>query len=172
MVDKNSVVEMRIWAPEFKLPCELDPRFTYVEINDLSLKSDLEEIIKSIDEVLSDWDTRPDLDNLQKRFDVGCSCFLQYFEGNICGWFWTCDFLTYDWIKKEKELPTPNSNYSGGTYVIKKNAPRTAGLQLYAYCISKVMSRTDYGYAYVDDWNKAPIRLNFNCGAKVIDNLI
>lgn len=172
MVDKNEVLEMRIWAPEFKLPCELDSRFSYIEINSFSHESELTEIIESINETLPDWDTRPDINNLKKRFDAGCSCFLQYFEGTISGWFWTCDFLTYDWINKIKELPTPNSNYSGGTYVIKKKAPIVAGLQLYAYCIQAVMSRTDYGYAYVDKWNKAPIRLNFNCGATVIDNLI
>lgn len=172
MVNKKDVVQMRIWAPEFKLPCEIDSRYTYVEVSDLSYKSDLEKIIKSINEELSDWKDRPDLENLQKRFDAGCSCFIQYFKGEVCGWFWTCDFLTYDWIKKEKELPTPNSNYSGGTYVIKKVAPRNAGYQLYAYCVREVMSRTDYGYAYVDKWNKAPIRLNFNCGATFINNLL
>ena len=110
--------------------------------------------------------------NLKKRFDVGCSCFIQYFKGEVSGWFWTCNFLTYDWVEKVKDLPTLNSNYSGGTYVIKKVAPRNAGYQLYAYCIQKVMSRTDYGYAYVDKWNKAPIRVNFNCGATYVDKLL
>jgi len=110
MVNKKDVVQMRIWAPEFKLPCELDSRYTYVEVTDLSYKSDLKKIIESINEELSDWKDRPDLENLQKRFDVGCSCFIQYFKGEVCGWFWTCNFLTYDWIEKVKDLPTPNSN--------------------------------------------------------------
>ena len=171
-MNKADYVQMRIFAPEFKMPCELDDRYSYIEISEYSHEKDLLEIIDSINETLSDWKDRTDIDNLKKRFDVGCSCFIQYFKGEVSGWFWTCDFLTYDWIKKVKELPTPNSNYSGGTYVIKKVAPRNAGYQLYAYCIQKVMSRTDYGYAYVDKWNKAPIRLNFNCGATYIDNLL
>lgn len=171
-MNKDEVVQMRIWAPEFKMPCRLDEDYSYIELTEYDRESDLKKIVESIDNRLSDWDGRPDLDNLKKRFEAGSSCFLQYYKGEISGWFWTCDFLTYDWIEKVKDLPTPNSNYSGGTYVRKEIAPPRAGLQLYAYCIREVMSRSEYGYAYVDIWNKAPIRLNFNCGAKYIDNLL
>lgn len=172
MMNKDDVVQMCIYAPEFKMPVRLDEDFTYVELTKYDREDDLKTIVDGIDDKLSDWEGRPDLENLKKRFKAGCSVFLQYYKGQVSGWFWTCDFLTYNWIEKVKELPTPNSNYSGGTYVIKSITPPRAGLQLYAYCIKEVMSRTDYGYAYVDKWNKASIRLIFNCGAHYVDNLL
>lgn len=172
MVNKKDVLEMRIWSPEFKLPCKLDSRFSYIEIDHFTRESDLQKIIESIELTLPEWESKPNINNVKKRFDVGCTCILQYFEETIIGWFWTCDFVTYDWVNKVKDLPTSNSNFSGGTYVIKNKAPNIAGLQLYSYCIQEVMSRTDYGYAYVDKWNKASIRLQYNCGATVIDNLL
>lgn len=172
MVSKEQVLEMRIWAPEFKLPCKLDKNFTYIEINEYTKKSDLNEILESINKTLPDWNNKPTHKNLKDRFKAGCSCILQYYNKSITGWFWTCNFVTYDWVKKIKELPTLNSNFSGGTYIIKEKSPNNAGLQLYSYCIREVMSRTDYGYAYVDRWNKASIRLQYNCGATVINNLL
>lgn len=172
MVDKSTVVQMCIHAPEFKMPVKLDDKFEYIELSNFDKEEDLKILLTSIDQKLSDWEDRPDLDNLKKRFEAGCSVFLQYYKNKICGWFWTCDFLTYDWVNKIKDLPTPDSNYGGGAYVIKSVAPSNTGIQLYTYSLGKILSRNDYVYGYIDKWNKAPIRLNLNCGAHYINNLL
>ena len=140
-MNKDEVVQMRIWAPEFKMPCRLDEDYSYIELTEYDRESDLKKIVESIDNKLSDWDDRPDLDNLKKRFEEYQNVLLVSYniikEKYLVG-FGLVTSLTYDWIEKVKDLPTPNSNYSGGTYVRKEIAhSKKAGLQLYNYVYEK-----------------------------------
>lgn len=70
-MNKDEYVQMRIFAPDFKMPCELDDRYSYIEISEYSHEKDLLEIIDSINETLSDWKDRPDIDNLKKDLMLG-----------------------------------------------------------------------------------------------------
>ena len=50
------------------MPCRLDEDYSYVELTEYDRESDLKKIVKSIGTRLSDWEDRPDLDNLKKDF--------------------------------------------------------------------------------------------------------
>ena len=56
MVNKDDVVQMCIYAPEFKMPVRLDEDYTYVELTQYSREDDLKTIVDSIDVKLSDWE--------------------------------------------------------------------------------------------------------------------
>ena len=55
-MNKDEVVQMRIWASEFKIPCRLDEDYSYIELTEYDRESDLKKIVKSIGNKLSDWD--------------------------------------------------------------------------------------------------------------------
>ena len=57
-MNKEEVVQMRIWAPEFKMTCRLDEDYSYVELTEYDRESDLKKIVKSIGTRLSDWEDR------------------------------------------------------------------------------------------------------------------
>ena len=129
----------------------------------------LNEIIKSIDLRLSDWSTRPTIEDVKKRLDTISNCFLFFhkdFEQAI-GWGWYSELVTYDWINESESLPTNNSVYFGGTYICKDlNIPLSTGLQMYNFAFRMFFETYDFAYGYADIWNKAPQKICHKLGVK------
>ena len=81
----------------------------------------LNKIVESINQRLSDWPTRPTIEDVKKRLDTISKCFLFFHKDfdQAIGWGWYSELVTYDWINESEPLPTDNSVYFGGTYVCK-----------------------------------------------------
>ena len=145
---------------------DTNDRFTYIQLNKFEREEDIKTILNSIYEVLHDWDKAPTLQNIKDRFDVGTRVILQYYDDKIIGWWWYSPFYASDLINKEYELPE-GGVYSGNSYVIKKQAPRSAGTRLYSHSIGYVLTKYNTMYGWMDNWNIAPIKLCLKCGGEI-----
>jgi hypothetical protein len=162
--------EMQIHKSEFT-PMSFDTSFRIQVVDELDNESEphFTNIISSIDEKLSDWDDRPTIDDIDKRLG-GISKATLFFHKNFneaIGWGWFSSVFTYDFINEVHPLPTENSIYWGGTYIRKElNIPRNTGIQMYLYGFKLFLSNHDYMYGYMDNWNKAPIKICHKIGCR------
>lgn len=135
-----------------------DPNFRY-EIsysNNTKLNS---EIIKSIDKCLPDWESRPTLEILDRRFEAGSFIMYQYYKEELSGWFWLNSDFTHDWINTKPIMP--NSIYVGGMYkMMDKKLPKHTALDFGNYVMKYGADNYDYLYAIIEDWNR-PSKLVF-----------
>lgn len=165
----NSRYEMQIHKSEFK-PLRIDDSF-YIKVVDRFEDGEdhFKELIKSIDTYLHDWDERPTLKDVENRLNSVSRCTL-FFHKDIkqaIGWGWFSSVFTYDWINEVHPLPTSNSTYWGGTYIRKElDIPKNTGLQMYNHGFKLFLSFSDYMYGYMDDWNKAPIKICHKIGGR------
>jgi len=170
MNKERDFYEMQIHKSEFT-PLSLDESFRIEVIDILNDESQLhfKNIISSIDGQLSDWDSRPTLQDIDKRLKGVSKCTLFFHKdfNNAIGWGWFSNVFTYDWVNEVHPLPTENSIYWGGTYIRKDlNIPRTTGLQLYMHGFKLFLSNHDYMYGYMDIWNTAPIKICQKIGGR------
>lgn len=161
--------EMQIHKSEFK-PLRIDDSFFIKVIDKFEDGEDhFKELIESIDTYLNDWDERPTLTDVKDRLSTISKCTL-FFHKDIkhaIGWGWFSSVFTYDWINEVHPLPTDNSTYWGGTYIRKElNIPKTTGLQMYNHGFRLFLSFSDYMYGYMDNWNKAPIKICHKIGGR------
>ena len=171
MSNHHDKYEMQIHKSEFKpltfdnsFKIEIASTFDY-KLNSLHFK----DLISSIDNRLPDWNEKPTLDDVKKRLDSISKCTLFFHKdfNEAIGWGWFSNVFTYDWINEVHPLPTNKSIYYGGTYIRKElNIPRTTGVQLYNYAFRYFLDRNDYMYGYMDNWNKAPIKICHKIGGR------
>lgn len=160
---------MQIHKSEFK-PLRIDESF-FIKVIDKFEDGEghFKELIKSIDTYLNDWDERPTLADVKDRLSTISKCTL-FFHKDIkqaIGWGWFSSVFTYDWINEVHPLPTDNSTYWGGTYIRKElDIPKTTGLQMYNHGFRLFLSFSDYMYGYMDNWNKAPIKICHKIGGR------
>jgi hypothetical protein len=132
----------------------------------------LNKIVESINQRLSDWPTRPTIEDVKKRLDTISKCFLFFHKDfdQAIGWGWYSEVVTYDWINESEPLPTDNSVYFGGTYVCKDlDIPLSTGLQMYNFAFRMFFEKYDYTYGYMDSWNKAPQKICHKLGVKQVN---
>lgn len=130
-----------------------DPCFTY-EICTYNNKELNKQIIESIDKCLPTWDTRPDLNSLDKRFKAGSFVMYQFYKGDLSGWFWLNSKFTHDWINTKDILP--NSIYVGGMYkLLDKELPKHTALDFGNKVMLYGAQNYERLYAIIEDWNKA-----------------
>lgn len=167
---KSERYEMQIHKSEFK-PLSFDTSFKLEIVSSLDDSTELhfKNIISSIDTRLSDWDERPTIDDVSDRLKGISKCTLFFHKDfdEVIGWGWFSNVFTYDWINEVHPLPTKKSIYWGGTYVRKElNLPRNTGVQLYNYGFKYFLDNNEYMYGYMDDWNKAPIKICHKIGGR------
>ena len=169
----NKFYEMRICKDEFN-PLRFNDSFSIQTVENLDRKTtiNLEHIILSHDEVLSDWNERPSFNDVQNRLNSISKCYLFYHKNfdEAIGWGWFSNVFTYDWVNEVHPLPTENSVYYGGTYIRKElKLPLGTGIQMYNFAYRMFFETYDYIYGYMDGWNKSPIKICHKLGTKQID---
>ncbi len=161
--------EMQIHKSEFK-PLRIDNSFSIKVVDKFEDgEKHFNEFVRSIDTNLHDWDERPKLNDVKARLNGVSKCTLFFHEDikEAIGWGWFSPVFTYDWINEVHPLPTDNSTYWGGTYIRKDlDIPKSTGLQMYNHGFKLFLSFSDYMYGYMDNWNKAPIKICHEIGGR------
>ena len=173
-MSKDEFYQVRVHRDDFESrKIERDNSFSFKVIdksNPLHLRdslSDIEFLCRSIKYKLPDWDGIPTMDKCLERLNSISSLILFYHKdfNKAIGWGWFSDTFTYNWINDVHSLPTENSWYLGGTYIQKNlNIPPKSGFQLYYQAFSYLLSKKEWIYGYMDDWNKAPIMICHKLG--------
>lgn len=159
------IVQFRVRNTQFKYPYGIDENYSYKWLHSFDNEEDIIKVIGCINLTLPDWKSAPTLSDVKLRLENNSILTLQYYKESIVGWFWGARHYTTDFINFNKQLPTKNSIYMGGAFVCKQNnIPKNAGFQLYQYCIGEYLKNYEWGYAYVDSWNKPAIRINYPLG--------
>lgn len=153
-------IEYHTHAPplaELAAQYNYDPKFTY-EVYRYNNKELNSTIIESIDKCLPTWDDRPTLESLDKRFTAGSFVMYQFYEGDLCGWFWLNTKFTHDWINTKKVKD--DAIYVGGLYkLLDKDIPKHSAHDFGHYMMKYTADNYKYIYAIIEDWNKASIKL-------------
>ena len=162
----SKIVQIRNYASKYSPIPLSSENYSYKYLTSFNHEEDINTILKSIYKTLPDWSNAPTIEDVHKRFDVGSSLILQYYNGKISGWFWGCPYYADDYYTKINDLPK-GVVYCGSTYVIKDVASRIAGAHLYSYSIGFYLEKYDCIYSWMDDWNIAPIKLCIKCGGEI-----
>ena len=157
-MDKSNITQIVTYSKNYKEVLGSHKDFTYYHLNKFEREEDIHTILNDIHRTLPDWTTAPTLQTIKDRLDAGTEGILQYYKGNITGWWWNALFFTHDFVNKVSDLPTEGV-YCGNTYIIKDIAPYSSGVRLYGYCIGKALEGIEAAYGYMDNWNTPSIKL-------------
>ena len=171
MIDLSNITQIRLLKENYKqFPNKEHYALKFVDKDNIDKYSDdLKKVVNLIKEELTDWDQAPDYETVMRRFKADSHCLLFYFKNECIGWNWGNSNVCFDWENNIQDL-LPGELYGGGCYVSKNvDRPADAGLynynKIFEYWIYKMGYSTIYGY--VDNWNKAALRVNFKNGLTV-----
>ena len=170
MVDLSNITQIRLLKQDYKqFPNKKHYNLKYVDKGNIDkYTNDLKRVVNLITEELTDWDQAPNYETVLRRFKADSHCLLFYYNNECIGWNWGNSNVCLDWETKIQDL-LPGELYGGGCYVARNvNRPADAGLynynMIFKYWFNEMTYSTIYGY--VDNWNKAALRVNYKNGLK------
>jgi len=174
-MNKNEIIQIRLLKEDFKpYPKKDHYKMVYVDIeNYKDFENDLKRVVSLVHNDLPDWDDAPTYEIVLERFKSNSHSLLFYYNDECIGWNWGTPNVCFDYINLHQTLKE-NELYGGGCFVSKSvKRPADAGFYNYNMMFDYWINNTDYDtfYGYVDYWNKAAIRVNFQNGVKVFDYL-
>ena len=175
MIDLSTTTQIRLLKEDYKrFPDKAHYSMKYADKSNVDkFTNDLKRVVDLINEELTDWDDVPNYETVLRRFEANSHCLLFYYNKDCIGWNWGNDNVCFDWQTNIQDLP-PGELYGGGCFVSRNvKRPADAGLynynKIFDYWINEMGYHTVYGY--IDNWNKAAFRVNFQNGLTVFNYL-
>jgi len=175
MIDLSSTTQIRLLKEDYKrFPDKAHYSMKYADIKNVdTFANDLKTVVDLINEELTDWDDVPNYETVLRRFEANSHCLLFYYNDECIGWNWGNNNVCFDWQTNIQDLPA-GELYGGGCFVSRNvKRPADAGLynynKIFDYWINEMGYHTIYGY--IDNWNKAAFRVNFQNGLTVYNYL-
>jgi len=175
MIDLSSTTQIRLLKEDYKrFPDKAHYSMKYADKTNVDkFSNDLKTVVDLINEELTDWDDVPNYETVLRRFEANSHCLLFYYNDECIGWNWGNDNVCFDWQTNIQDLPA-GELYGGGCFVSRNvKRPADAGLynynKIFDYWINEMGYHTIYGY--IDNWNKAAFRVNFQNGLTVYNYL-
>jgi len=168
-MNTDKVIQVRFLKENFNpLPIKSQYKLEYVDVDNYNnYQEELRSVIQLLNIQLV-WDGIPTYDDVIMRFKSDSMCLLFYYNDKCIGWNWFNENVTLDWIKNIQDLIV-GELYSGGCFVSNTiGHPANAGLYNYNMVSSYLINELNYHtvYGYVDKWNKAALRINYNNGLR------
>lgn len=169
------IFQIRLIKADYrKFPQKEHFNMQYINLDNYRLfNREINNVLSYIKTDLPEWTEAPSYKDIIKRFKANSHCLLFYYNKECIGWNWGNKNVCFDWINIVQELPE-GEIYGGGCFVSRSiERPANAGLynynMIFDYWINKMGYHTVYGY--VDKWNKAALRVNFQNGLTVYNYL-
>tara|TARA_R100000742_G_C4275530_1_gene96058 strand:- start:665 stop:1195 length:531 start_codon:yes stop_codon:yes gene_type:complete len=169
-MDFDKITQIRLLKEDYKI-FERYPHYKIVYIdkkNYLQYTNELQTVNEYVNKQLPNWEESPTHNDIPERFNCNSHCLMFFYKDNPIGWNWSNPNVSIDWKNSIQEL-LDDELYAGGCFVTNLvKRPANAGLINYNMIFEYYLEVMGYNviYGYIDNWNKAAFRVNYENGLK------